>query len=169
MGRAHARAERIDEYLTVPRHGRAELRLVEAAPAPVRSLRPDWLPEDLLAPEEEPLAELPAVALEAPTRTRSSSSRDRAAGEDLADVGASRRTVVVSGRPSDDLRFEAWGKQTRQRPSRTAARLAGRPDRVAGWAVALGIAMAIMAVATGGGQPQPSGEAAAPAPPGLAR
>lgn len=85
MGRAHARAERVDQYLTVPRHGRAELRLVEPAPAPVRSLRPDWLPEDLLAPEEPaPLAELPA--LEAPTRARSSSSRDRAAGEELVRV-----------------------------------------------------------------------------------
>jgi len=168
MGRAHARAERVDQYLTVPRHGRAELRLVEPAPAPVRSLRPDWLPEDLLAPEEPaPLAELPA--LEAPTRARSSSSRDRAAGEGVADIGASRRTVVVSGRPSDDLRFAAWGKNERRRRSRTAARLAGRPDRVAGWAVALGIAMAIMAVATGGGQPETGGETATPASPGLAR
>lgn len=160
MGRAHARV-RVDDYLSVPRHGRPDLRVVDddrvplyaapAEPARVRSLRPDWLPEDLELPVEPPERGPVEAALE------------------RAVAAEPRRTLVVTGRPEDHLRFESHSKKTRRRRSPTAARLAGRPDRVAGWAVALGIVMALMAGATAGTDPKPAGEAAAPQPPALGR
>ena len=169
MGRAHARAVRVDEYLSVPKRGRPDLRVVEgggsgpafAPPAErpaTRSLRPDWLPEDLLLPDEAP----------EPRRSREPEP-EPPSREPEPKAEPARRTVVVAGRPEDDLRFEAHQKKTRRRRSPTAARLAGRPDRVAGWAVALGIAMALMAGATAGSEPKAAGEAAAPNAPALGR
>ena len=160
MGRVQARAPRIDEYLNVPRHGRPDLRVVEGGrpePEPVRSLRPDWLPADLELPEEP----APRRAERAPDEP--APRRAEPAPEEP------RRMVVVTGRPHDDLRFEAYGKQKRRRRSPTAARLAGRPDRVAGWAVALGIAMALMAGMTAGSDPRSAGDEPAPPVPALGR
>ena len=167
MGRAQARV-RVDDYLSVPRHGRPDLRVVDgertpeyaaaAEPAALRSLRPDWLPEDLELPTEAPERGPVEAALE-----RAAAAEPRPAAPEP------RRTVVVTGRPEDDLRFESYGKKKRHRRSPTAARLAGRPDRVAGWAVALGVVMALMAGATAGSDPKPAGEAATPQPPALAR
>ena len=161
MGRAQARAARVDEYLSVQKHGRPDLRVVRdgdrpgfapaAEPAKVRSLRPDWLPDDLELPAEN----TPREPVKEP--------EPRPAAEP-------RRTVHVTGRPEDDLRFEAYGKKKKgRRRSPTAARLAGRPDRVAGWAVALGVGMALMAGATAGGEHRAAGEAATPQPPALGR
>lgn len=65
-----------------------------------------------------------------------------------------RRTVLVTGRPEGKAvpRREATSRPSararRQGPTR--ARLAGRPDRVALWAVALGLLMAAMAGFTSG-------------------
>jgi hypothetical protein len=51
-----------------------------------------------------------------------------------------RRTIRIDSRPAP-----------RRRPSPTAAALTARPDRVALWAVGLGLFMAFMAIATGSG------------------
>lgn len=159
MGRAHARAPRVDEYLSVPRRGRPDLRVVEGgaaepafAPAPVprpapRTLRPDWLPADLELPED--------LAARRPPR------------RDLAEAPPpQRRTVVVAGRPADAP--VARISSPRKRRSPTAARLAGRPDRVAGWAVLLGVIMAVMAGVSAGGEAE-TDPAAAPVSPALTR
>ena len=52
---------------------------------------------------------------------------------------AARRTVVITGRPDPE---------PRRRPSRARANTVARPDRVAAWAVGLGLFMAFMAGAT---------------------
>jgi hypothetical protein len=81
-----------------------------------------------------------------------------------------RRTVLVTGRPEGKAvpRREATIAPTarKRRQSPTRARLAGRPDRVALWAVALGLVMAAMAGFTGNSSGQSSSPAAdqAPAP-----
>lgn len=49
-----------------------------------------------------------------------------------------RRTVVITGQPVP----------ARRRPSVTATRIQSRPDRVALWAVLLGVFLVFMAVAT---------------------
>jgi hypothetical protein len=51
-----------------------------------------------------------------------------------------RRTIRIDSRPAP-----------RRRPSPTAAQIAAKPDRVALWAVGLGLFMAFMAVVTGTG------------------
>lgn len=66
-----------------------------------------------------------------------------------------RRTVVVTGRPAGKAvprRDSVPGGSARmRRQTPTRARLAGRPDRVALWAVALALLMAGMAAFTGNG------------------
>ena len=49
-----------------------------------------------------------------------------------------RRTVVITGQPVP----------ARRRPSVTATRIQSRPDRIALWAVMLGVFLVFMAVAT---------------------
>jgi len=79
-----------------------------------------------------------------------------------------RRTVLVTGRPAGkslphrDSRAGSTARVRRQTPTR--ARLAGRPDRVALWAVGLGLLMAAMAGLTGNGHSHSSHDSAAPAP-----
>jgi hypothetical protein len=79
-----------------------------------------------------------------------------------------RRTVFVTGRPEGkavprrDGRPGSTARERRQTPPR--ARLAGRPDRVALWAVGLGLLMAAMAGLTGNGHSHSSQQPAAPAP-----
>ena len=51
-----------------------------------------------------------------------------------------RRTIRIDSRPAP-----------RRRPSPTTAALTAKPDRVAMWAVGLGLFMAFMAIATGSG------------------
>jgi hypothetical protein len=66
-----------------------------------------------------------------------------------------RRTVLVTGRPEGkavprrDNTARSTARRRRQTPTR--ARLAGRPDRVALWAVALALLMAAMAGFSGNG------------------
>jgi hypothetical protein len=82
-----------------------------------------------------------------------------------------RRTALVTGRPdgrslpSRDSRPRPTARVRRQTPTR--ARLAGRPDRVALWAVGLGLLMAAVAGFTGNGHSHSSHQSAAPAPPPL--
>jgi hypothetical protein len=54
-------------------------------------------------------------------------------------VDPARRTVVITGRPDPE---------PRRRPSRARSNTVARPDRVAAWAVGLGLFMAFMAGAT---------------------
>src|SRR4029078_8293951 len=79
-----------------------------------------------------------------------------------------RKTVLVTGRPEGKAvprRETTPGKSARvRRHTPTRARLAGRPDRVALWAVALGLVMAAMAGFTGGGHSHSSHGADVPAP-----
>ncbi len=51
---------------------------------------------------------------------------------------AERRTVTITGNPTP----------ARRRPTATERRIAARPDRVALWAVMLGLFLVFMAVAT---------------------
>jgi len=79
-----------------------------------------------------------------------------------------RRTVLVTGRPEGkavprrDSSPGSTARMRRQTPTR--ARLAGRPDRVALWAVALGLLMAAMAGFTGNGHSHSSHAPAEPNP-----
>jgi hypothetical protein len=79
-----------------------------------------------------------------------------------------RRTVLVTGRPEGKAvprRDSTPGKSARaRRQTPTRARLAGRPDRVALWAVALGLVMAAMAGFSGNGNSHSSQAGSDPAP-----
>ena len=57
----------------------------------------------------------------------------------VVDAAPARRTVVITGRPDP---------APRRRESRARANTVARPDRVAAWAVGLGLFMAFMAGAT---------------------
>ena len=54
-----------------------------------------------------------------------------------------RRTVTITGNPTP----------ARRRPSPTEQRIAARPDRIALWAVLLGLFLVFMAVATANAAP----------------
>ena len=64
--------------------------------------------------------------------------------EDAAPA-AERRTIAITGRPTTP--------PPRRRPSPAAQRISARPDRVALWAVLLGLFMVLMAVATANAAP----------------
>jgi hypothetical protein len=79
-----------------------------------------------------------------------------------------RKTVLVTGRPEGKAvpRRTASERPTarQRRHTPTRARLAGRPDRVALWAVALGLLMAAMAGFSGSGTAHSSHGSDIPAP-----
>ena len=56
-----------------------------------------------------------------------------------------RRTITITGNPNPVI--------ARRRPSRAEQRIAARPDRVALWAVLLGLFLVLMAVATASAAP----------------
>ena len=71
---------------------------------------------------------------------------ERAAWAGPEAASAQRRTVRIAGRPEGSL--EATRAQ-RHRPSRTAhERVGARPDRLAAWAVALGMLLILIALLT---------------------
>jgi hypothetical protein len=92
---------------------------------------------------------------------------DRLGGPDYEERDG-RRTVVVTGRPAGmstprrDSSPAATARMRRQTPTR--ARLAGRPDRVALWAVGLALVMAAMAGFSGNGHHSSDQGSAQPAP-----
>lgn len=92
---------------------------------------------------------------------------DRLGGPDYEERDG-RRTVLVTGRPEGKAvprRESTPGKSARmRRHTPTRARLAGRPDRVALWAVALGLLMAAMAGFSGNGSDHSSAGGSDPAP-----
>ena len=56
-----------------------------------------------------------------------------------------RPTILIEGRPGDRGRRPSRGRSS---PTRTTAPIAGRPDRIAMWAVLLGLFLVLMAAAT---------------------
>jgi len=61
-----------------------------------------------------------------------------------------RRTVKIGGRPEGSLEAARYQRDRARRPPRTAhERIGARPDRLAMWAVALGLLLIVIAVLTG--------------------
>lgn len=151
-----AQARKIsDAYLHAPKRSERHLHVVEEAPAPKRVV------EDLRV--EAPAVEIPDWA----EPFADARWDDRLGYPDYEDRDG-RRTVLVTGRPEGKAvprRDSTPGKSARvRRHTPTRARLAGRPDRVALWAVALGLVMAAMAGFTGNGAGHSSQGAPEPAP-----
>jgi hypothetical protein len=150
-----AQARKIsDAYLHAPKRSERHLHAVEEAPARVV--------EDLRI--EAPAVEIPDWA-----EPFADARWDDRLGSPDYEERDGRKTVLVTGRPEGKAvpRREATpGKSARmRRHTPTRARLAGRPDRVALWAVALGLVMAAMAGFSGNGGDQGSqGGAAEPGP-----
>src|SRR3954452_10308170 len=151
-----AQARKIsDAYLDAPKRSERHLHVVEEAPARVV--------EDLRI--EAPAIEIPDWA-----EPFADPRWDDRLGSPDYEERDGRRTVLVTGRPdgkslpSRDSRPRPTARVRRQTPTR--ARLAGRPDRVALWAVGLGLLMAAVAGFTGNGHSH-SDHSAAPAPPPL--
>jgi hypothetical protein len=151
-----AQARKIsDAYLHAPKRSERHLHVVEETPARVV--------EDLRI--EAPAVEIPDWA-----EPFSDARWDDRLGYPDYEERDGRRTVLVTGRPEGKAvpRREATpGKSARvRRHTPTRARLAGRPDRVALWAVALGLVMAAMAGFSGNGSDHSSrgGSDLAPAP-----
>jgi hypothetical protein len=148
-----AQARKIsDAYLHAPKRSERHLHVVEEAPARVV--------EDLRV--EAPAVEIPDWA-----EPFADPRWDERLGYPDYEERDGRRTVLVTGRPEGKAvprRDSTPGKSARmRRQTPTRARLAGRPDRVALWAVALGLVMAAMAGFTGNGNGH-SSQGADPAP-----
>jgi hypothetical protein len=153
MRQAQAR-KTSDAYLHAPKRSDRHLHVVEEGPARVV--------EDLRV--EAPAVEIPDWA----EPFADARWDDRLGGPDYEERDG-RKTVLVTGRPEGKAvpRREAsiGGTARQRRHSVTRARLAGRPDRVALWAVALGLLMAAMAGFSGNGHSHSSaGAEPAPAP-----
>jgi len=149
-----AQARKIsDAYLHAPKRSERHLQVVEEAPGRVV--------EDLRV-------EVPAVAIPDWAEPFADARWDERLGQPDYEERDGRRTVLVTGRPDGKAlpRRDSSPATTARvrRHSPTRARLAGRPDRVALWAVALGLLMAAMAGFTGNGHSHSSHGAADPAP-----
>jgi hypothetical protein len=95
------------------------------------------------APIATPLADLPAPG---PVREHRV-EEPKAAAESRVDSLDGRRMVVISGRPGDS----ATPAVRRPRAPRTVGeRVSHRPDRIAMWAVALGMLLILIAILTAG-------------------
>jgi hypothetical protein len=67
----------------------------------------------------------------------------------LEPVVPERRTVKIGGRPEGSLEAARYQRDRARRPPRTAhERIGARPDRLAMWAVALGLLLILIAVLT---------------------
>src|SRR3954470_4297945 len=135
-----------DAYLHAPKRSERHLHVVEEDAARVV--------EDLRI--EAPAVEIPDWA----EPFADARWDDRLGGPDYEERDG-RRTVLVTGRPEGKAvprRDSTPATTARMRPhTPTRARLAGRPDRVALWAVALGLVMAAMAGFSGNGHHSPQG------------
>ena len=116
--------------------------------APAFTDRPARVVEDLR--DEAPAVEIPDWA-----EPFADARWDDRLGSPDYEERDGRRTVLVTGRPEGKAvprRQSTPGRSARmRRRTPTRARLAGRPDRVALWAVALGLIMAAMAGFSGNG------------------
>jgi hypothetical protein len=136
-----AQARKIsDAYLHAPKRSERHLHVVEEEPVRVV--------EDLRV--EAPAVEIPDWA-----EPFADARWDDRLGYPDYEERDGRRTVLVTGRPEGkavprrDASVSSTARQRRHTPTR--ARLAGRPDRVALWAVALGLLMAAIAGFSGNG------------------
>ena len=161
-----AQARKIsDAYLHAPKrserhlHVVAEAAIADAPPARFADPQPRVV-EDLRI--EAPAVEIPDWA----EPFADPRWDDRLGGPDYEERDG-RRTVLVTGRPEGKAvpRRDSTPVKTARmrRHTPTRARLAGRPDRVALWAVALGLLMAAMAGFSGNGHHSSQG-ASEPAP-----
>jgi hypothetical protein len=146
-----------DAYLDAPKRSERHLQVVEDA----------WAePEPHVV--EDLRVEAPAVDIPDWAEPFSDPRWDERLGSPDYEQRDGRRTVLVTGRPEGKAvpRREASTAPTARmrRHTPTRARLAGRPDRVALWAVALGLLMAAMAGFTGNGHSHASQSSAPPAP-----
>jgi hypothetical protein len=142
-----AQARKIsDAYLDAPKRSERHLRVVA---------------DDAIADPDEPRV-VEDLRVEAPTvdipnwaEPFSDPRWDDSLGYPDYEERDGRKTVLVTGRPEGkavprrESSVRPTARQRRHTPTR--ARLAGRPDRVALWAVALGLLMAAMAGFTGSG------------------
>ena len=151
-----AQARKIsDAYLHAPKRSERHLHVVEEGPARIV--------EDLRV--EAPAVEIPDWA-----ESFADARWDDRLGYSDYEERDGRRTVLVTGRPEGKAvprRESSPGTTARvRRHTPTRARLAGRPDRVALWAVALGLIMAAMAGFSGNGSnhSSPAGSDPRPAP-----
>ena len=186
MGQAPAR-KISDAYLRAPKRSERHLRALDDAvsaiaeppaggggtatalvepPTPVREVaprsdRPARTVENLR--DEAPAVDIPDWA----EPFADARWDDRLGGPDYEERDG-RRTVLVTGRPEGKAvprRQAAPGRSARmRRQGPTRARLAGRPDRVALWAVALGLIMAAMAGFSGNGSSHTHQAAPEPSP-----
>jgi hypothetical protein len=144
MRPAEARKIR-NAYLDAPRRSERHLHVVDEEPVRVV--------EDLRL-------EAPGVAVPDWAEPFADARWDDALGGPDYEERDGRRTVLVTGRPEGKAvprRHSSPAPTARmRRQAPTRARLAGRPDRVALWAVALGLLMAAMAGFTGRGHGHPS-------------
>lgn len=157
MRQAQARKS-TNAYLDAPRRSERHLRVVDDAPqraedAPRFADAPDFADDPRFA--DAPRSHSPAVAVPDWAEPFADPRWDDRIGEPDYEERDGRRTVLVTGRPEGKAvpRREATSTQSARirRQSPTRARLAGRPDRVALWAVALGLLMAAMAGFSGNG------------------
>jgi hypothetical protein len=144
----HAQARKIsDAYLHAPKRSERHLHAVDEAAIALAEPEPRVV-EDLRV--EAPAVEIPDWA-----EPFSDPRWDDRLGSPDYEERDGRRTVLVTGRPEGKAvprRETTPGKSARvRRHTPTRARLAGRPDRVALWAVALGLLMAAMAGFSGNG------------------
>jgi hypothetical protein len=143
-----AQARKIaDAYLSAPKRAERHLQVVdEARPRVVEDLR----------------IEVPSVEIPDWAEPFSDPRWDDRLGEPDYEERDGRRTVLVTGRPEGKAvpRRESTARPSARtrRHTPTRARLAGRPDRVALWAVGLGLLMAAVAgfTAHGDGHGHPS-------------
>lgn len=175
MRQAQARKVR-DAYLDVPKRSERHLHVVAEA-APARFADPDALPPARFADPDGPPArrivedlrvEAPAVEIPDWAEPFADPRWDDRLGYPDYEERDGRRTVLVTGRPEGKAvprRETSVAKSARvRRHTPTRARLAGRPDRVALWAVALGLLMAAMAGFSGNGGSHASQAPSEPAP-----
>src|SRR3954447_18878308 len=153
----NAQARKVtDAYLDAPKRSERHLQVVEDA----------W-PEPEPRVVEDLRIEAPAVEIPDWAESFSDPRWDDRLGSPDYEERDGRRTVLVTGRPDGkslpqrDSTPGSSARKRRQAPTR--ARLAGRPDRVALWAVALGLVMAAMAGFSGNGH-HSSQRASEPAP-----
>jgi hypothetical protein len=151
-----------DAYLDAPKRSERHLEVVSEAAAPTRFADPEpRVVEDLRI--EAPEVEIPDWA-----EPFADPRWDDRLGYPDYEERDGRRTVLVTGRPEGKAvprRENTSGSTARvRRHTPTRARLAGRPDRVALWAVALGLLMAAMAGFSGNGHSHSSQAPADPAP-----
>jgi hypothetical protein len=132
-------ARALQYYEELPlRSGRPELRLVDAEPRSRRHLETD------VTTDAAPPAPADHAAHATRTRAGSPDVRARRPADDTRRRAAARGRDRSAARPTGQTIA-----LTRPRPA--APRLAGRPDRVAMWAVILGFFLTAVAAATGQG------------------